>query len=152
MVALPTVGFDFLRQKPGTNQVLQSNKLPSSVTEIAEVQLVLESRKNGVFASAVEVNGEVTVIAGASATKKEFASNNYALRRQELIRTNTLVLNSTGDLYTLSKDTTFRSPSEAAAVLLNRNSNGRTEWRVAGTDLTLKAWQDNQLEAVSSPS
>ena len=152
MVALPTVGFDFLRQTPGTSQVPQLNKSPSSVNEATKLQLFLESKKNGVFASAVEVNGEVTVIAGASATKREFASNNYASRRHELIRTNTLILNSAGDLYTLSEETTFRSPSEAAAVLLNRNSNGRTEWRVAGTDLTLKAWQDDQLEAVSSPS
>lgn len=38
----------------------------------------------------------------------------------------------------LMQDTTFASPSAAAAVLLNRNSNCRTEWKVKDTGQTLK--------------
>jgi hypothetical protein len=146
-VALPTVGFDFLREKPGSHNNSDAGTSLATQAPRNELKLVLESKRNGVFAFAVEANGEVTVMAGALATTKGFVSNSYGAHRQELIETGRLVLSGDGDTYTLLKDTTFRSPSEAAAVLLNRNSNGRTEWRVADTGLTLKAWQDAQLEA-----
>ena len=148
MMGLPTVGFDFLREKPGVTKVPHTDNASTTVVTANEIQLILDSKKTGVVAEAVEANGEITVKAGAVATKKVFAVNSYGSRRQELIDAGTLALNATGDAYNLVKDTTFRSPSEAAAVMLNRNSNGRTEWRVAGTDLTLKAWQDAQLEAI----
>lgn len=152
VVALPTVGFDFLREKPGVHTNPQATDTSTGEITVGEIRLVLENKKNGVVAEAVEANGEITVIAGAAATKKEFSSNSYGGRRQELIDAGTFVLNAAGNAYTLTKDTTFRSPSEAAAILLNRNSNGRVEWRVAGTGLTLKAWQDAQLETVRPSS
>jgi hypothetical protein len=148
MVALPTVGFDFLREKPSVNRVSQASNVSSSAALGNEVHLVLQSEKNGVFASAVEANGEVTVMAGAIATKKAFAANSYSSRRQELIDSGVFVLDDDRGAYVLRKDTSFRSPSEAAAILLNRNSNGRTEWRIAGSGVTLNAWQDARLETV----
>jgi hypothetical protein len=36
--------------------------------------------------------------------------------------------------------------------LANRNSNGLTEWKIAETGQTLKAWRDEQLMAVSLSS
>ena len=143
-IALPTIGFDFLREKAGTNttsSVIDTDIKPP----LNEVKLSLESKRNGVCAKAIETNGEITVMAGALATNKSFSSNNYQGRRQELIDAGTLVLNDRKNGYVLLKDTTFRSPSEAAAILLNRNSNGRIEWRLTDTDQTLKAWQDAQL-------
>ncbi len=44
-----------------------------------------------------------------------------------------------------SQDVVFASPSAAAAVILNRNSNGRTEWEVAGVGKTLKEWQESRI-------
>ena len=34
-----------------------------------------------------------------------------------------------------------KSPSAAAAVVLDRNSNGRREWRVVGSKQTYDEWQ-----------
>jgi hypothetical protein len=39
------------------------------------------------------------------------------------------------------EDVPFKSPSAAAAVVLDRNSNGRTEWKLAGTKVTYDEWQ-----------
>ncbi len=144
LVAAPTVGFDFLREKPGSQSAVQLDLTSSD--QAYEVRLTLQSPKNNVSAFAIEKNGELTVIADATATANMFASNTYANRRSELIASNTLVLNATQNFYTLTKDTVFRSPSEAAAVLLNRNSNGRIEWRLADTGQTLKAWQDAKFD------
>jgi len=36
----------------------------------------------------------------------------------------------------------FASPSAAAAVILGRAANGRTEWKVQGTKQTYADWQD----------
>lgn len=145
MLVIPTVGFDFLRAKPGAISLHQQTQESSGSGLSDSVQLTLKSEKNRVHAKAVELDGEVTVMAGATATVKSFTSNGYANRRQELIDSGLLVLSESKDCFNLTKDTLFRSPSEAAAILLNRNSNGRTEWRVTETDQTLKAWQDAKL-------
>ena len=42
-------------------------------------------------------------------------------------------------------DVPFASPSTAAATVLNRNANGRTEWKVAGTGQPYEDWQSAQL-------
>lgn len=38
----------------------------------------------------------------------------------------------------------FTSPSAAAAVILDRNSNGRIEWKVKGSSQTYHDWQQAQ--------
>lgn len=60
-------------------------------------------------------------------------------RREELVEAAVLV--EDGDSFALTRDFVFRSPSEAAAVLLGRNANGRTEWR-SESGQTLKEIQD----------
>lgn len=39
----------------------------------------------------------------------------------------------------------FRSPSAAAAIVLDRNSNGRIEWKVVGSKMTYHDWQSSAL-------
>ncbi len=144
--ALPVIGLDFLRPKLHSAPGLETG---TTKTENA-AKLILESKKHGVHATALESDGEVLVLAGSTATTKNFVSNTYAARRQELIDAGTLKLTMDPSLYTLTADAVFRSPSEAAAVLLNRNSNGRVEWRLAATGQTLKDWQDSQLDSIPS--
>jgi hypothetical protein len=146
--ALPVVGLDFLRPKPST--LPPPPALLGQTSQAAAIALVLDSKKNGVIAKGVEYDGEITVFAGSTATLKGFSSNGYAERRRELLVSGHLVPLTSSDCLTLVIDTTFRSPSEAAAVLLNRNSNGRVEWKIESSGQTLKDWQDAQLEAVSS--
>jgi hypothetical protein len=49
------------------------------------------------------------------------------------------------DLLEFAENVTFASPSAAAAVINDRNTNGRTAWKLKRTGQTLKEWQDAQV-------
>ncbi|WP_339695793.1 DUF4357 domain-containing protein [Celeribacter baekdonensis] len=49
-----------------------------------------------------------------------------------------------GDLLNIQSGFAFNSPSAAAAVVLDRNSNGRIEWKVKGSKQTYHDWQQAQ--------
>lgn len=61
--------------------------------------------------------------------------------RQDLI--NNEVLQRVGESYVFQQDYSFSSPSTAAAIILGRNANGRTEWKDE-TGRTLKELQTQQ--------
>ena len=111
---------------------------PSAPSATQTVALYLKSETHGIEARAFEADGEVTVLAGSAATKRDdFVSNTYAALRQQLIDEQRLRLASDGERYEFVDDVVFSSPSAAAGVIFNRNSNGRTAWRVVeiGRDL-----------------
>lgn len=146
-IILPVLGVDILRSKAQANF---STSAPNpQVPPSGVLQLVLSSKKHGVEAYAVEIDGEVTVGKDSVATGKTFVSNTYGNLRDELIADGSLLMRADGN-YVFTQDVPFPSPSAAAAVVLNRNSNGRTEWRVKATGQSLKDWQDAQLSAVSA--
>lgn len=141
-LVLPVLGVDLFRQKPS----IRPTSRGSAVSE-EELLLVLESKKNEVRATAIERDGEITILSGSTATSKDdFVSNTYDALRRSLIEDGVLKRESEAGPYTFVRDATFASPSAAAAVVLNRNSNGRTEWKIEANGLTLKDWQDQQLD------
>lgn len=149
-VVLPVVGFDFLR--PRAKPALIAAPLAASTQPAAQVELVLSSNKHGYQARAVEADGEFTVLAGSLATtKSDFAVNTYGALRQQLIKDGRIVQSSDPQLLEFAEDVAFPSASAAAAVIANRNANGRTAWRLASSGQTLKEWQDAQL-GIFSPS
>jgi hypothetical protein len=140
-LVLPVVGFDFLRPKPRPAQV---DPKVASLQEAAEpLRLTLEN-ESGIKATAVMWGSEVTVLSGSKATRKTYAKNSYGPLRDQLISEGRLKEFDKAQL-TFAEDITFASPSAAAAIILNRNSNGRIEWQVDGTGQTLKGWQDLQI-------
>jgi hypothetical protein len=147
-VILPVVGFDFLRPKASVSATPKSQEAVSETKP--QLELILSSGKYGYEAKAVEVDGEVTVIAGSRATaKSDFSENGYLPLRQQLIKEGRLAITPDPDFLEFKEDVTFTSPSAAAAVIRNRNTNGRTSWRVVSTGQTLKEWQDSQLSSVT---
>lgn len=147
-VVLPVVGFDFLRPKISAAKP----RLPeTSVASVNDgVQLILTSGKYGYEAKAIELDGEVTVLAGSRGTTESFVTNIYSSLRQQLIQDGRLVQTDDPNYVEFIEDVTFASPSAAAAVVRNRNTNGRTSWRVAATGQTLKEWQDRQLSILAT--
>jgi hypothetical protein len=146
-VVLPVVGLDLLRPraKPGIVMPLSQAVLP----ERKQLELTLTNKKHGITAAAIEDDGEMVILSGSLAVAKEdFSSNNYAQLRAAMIQDGRLKLLPDAQRYELTSDVVVASPSAAAAVILNRNSNGRTEWRVSATGQTLKEWQDSLLAAV----
>lgn len=98
-------------------------------------------RTKGIEASGYSVSGKLLVEKGSQAVKDEVPSiaNNFRSWRAELIEKNVLTL--LGEHWVFTQDYTFESPSTAAAVIMGRNANGRTEWRTA-SGVKLKTIQE----------
>lgn len=81
------------------------------------------------------------VLEGSTAAKDEVASLGDYVRklRATLLASGVLVVD--GALLRLTQDFTMSSPSMAAAVMLGRSSNGRTDWK-DGQGQSLKKIQD----------
>ena len=111
----------------------------------------LADRKQGKLADACEIEGEFIVLAGSFArADSPESSNSYRNLRQSLKEDGTL--RDEGGRLVFTRDTAFRSPSAASAVILDRNDNGRTTWRVKGKRGTTYAdWQEAQVAAVTPP-
>ena len=149
-VILPVVGLDFLREKVTAATELSNAAQTPPTSQATKLDLVLASGKYGFEARAVEVDGEITVLTGSRASTESFMVNIYSSLREQLIKEGQLVPTSDPNFLEFAEDVVFASPSAAAAVILNRNANGRTSWRRADTNQTLKDWQDAQLSLIPS--
>jgi hypothetical protein len=144
-LVLPVLGFDLLRP---ARQVPAAGAAQSSVEESQGISLVLSPHRHPGLAKAVESDGEVTVLTGSRAVTDDYTVNHYAALRQQLIEDGRLAPDDAQPTYLVFKqDVPFKSPSAASSVILNRNSNGRLEWKLED-GRTLKDYQDEQLAAV----
>jgi hypothetical protein len=146
---LPVVGFDFLRSRRISTGSSSPNSEEISVpVSSSQLELVLTSKKYGYSADAIEMDGEINVLAGSRATAtRDLAQNSYGPLREQLITDGRLRPTPDETLLEFAEDVSFASPSAAAAVINNRNTNGRTAWRLKSTGQTLKEWQDAQIVA-----
>ena len=137
-IILPVVGLDLLKPKPRATKIAPSE---GAVTDEPRFEF---RHKSGVKAFAVEEDGEFVVLEGSQALKDtEFTTNSYAALKQELIDKGVLAPSKGDGRYVFTRSYAFRSPSAAAAVVLDRNANGRTRWLVVGSKLNYHEWQEN---------
>ena len=141
-VILPVVGLDLLKPRPVA--VASST---TSTASAGEVRFKIRHR-SGVKATGVEEEGEFVVLVGSQALKDAgYQGNNaYGELKQELIAQQVLTLSADGKFYEFPRPYAFRSPSAAAAVVLDRNANGRTEWKVVGSKQTYHEWQEEKAK------
>lgn len=130
---LPVLGFDFLKPLPRPTNSLEHSAIPEFGID----------HHTGVKARMVETDDAYIVKTGSLAVKGvKYVSNSYGALRAKLIDNGKLA--DDGNFYRFCEDVSFPSPSAAAAVVLNRNSNGRTEWKLLGTTTTYDEWQRSQ--------
>jgi len=142
-VILPMIGLDLLKPKPRAASAAAPQTVPGVRFEIRH--------KSGVSALAVEEDGEFVVLAESQALKDPgYQSNTYAELKRELIDKGILTLSGDGTKYEFSQPYTFKSPSAAAAVVLDRNSNGRVEWKLEGSKRTYHDWQEQNAHQVEA--
>lgn len=140
-IILPVIGLDMLKPQP--RAVTQTAKPVDERTE-GDVQFEIR-HKSGVKATAVEEDGEFVVLEGSEAlTETGYVQQSYGSLKEKLISDGILVADGNQKLR-FTKPWSFSSPSAAAAVILDRNSNGRLEWKVKGSKQTYHDWQ--QAEA-----
>lgn len=150
---LPVVGLELLKpqaRRSVQGEVVTSPEFPSQNRGSDEVRFEIR-HKSGVRATAVEDGGEFIVLAGSEALKNTgYVQQSYGELKSDLIKQG--ILADRDDRYVFTSSFPFRSPSAAAAVVLDRNSNGRIEWKVIGSKMTYHDWQSlglKQAEAVA---
>jgi hypothetical protein len=138
-VILPVIGLDLLKPRPLVTNA-EKHKL------VNEVRFEIRHR-SGVKAYAIETDGEFVVLTGSQALKDPgYAKNSYASLKADLIRQGVLVPDSDGKMYKFTRSYSFKSPSAAGAVVLDRNTNGRTRWHLSGSNLDYHEWQEKKAE------
>lgn len=144
-IVLPLIDLDFMRNVDNFLQIsITATAMPAKKSPV-----FVAGKKSQVWARAVEDGDEFVVLEGSRATtKSDFVSNTYGSLRKSLIDQDVLNADSDPDFLVFTKNFPFASPSAAAAVVLNRNANGRTEWKVEATGQTLKNWQDDLISAL----
>lgn len=138
-IILPVIGLDMLKPQP---RAVSETQKPVSERTSGEVQFEIR-HKSGVTATAVEEDGEFIVLEGSEALNGTgFVLQSYGGLKQKLIEDAVLV--PSGDKLKFTRPWSFSSPSAAAAVVLDRNSNGRIEWKVKGEKKTYHDWQQTE--------
>ncbi len=141
-IILPVIGLDMLKPQP--RAVTQTAK-PVEERTTGEVQFEIR-HKSRVKATAVEEDGEFVVLDGSEAlTGTGYVQQTYGGLKEKLIADGVLITHES-DKLRFAKPWSFTSPSAAAAIVLDRNSNGRTEWKVKGSKQTYHDWQQAQAE------
>lgn len=104
----------------------------------------LESARHGLSAFARETGEALLVLAGSQAKLAwNGQPHSYQQLREDLVAQCVLKLSADELHWEFTRDTPFKSPSAASAVVLGRTDNGRNSWRIKGTTVTYAAWQDN---------
>lgn len=148
-VILPVVGLDLLKSKPRAG-ALYVTLDPVTSGAPAPYEASFEIRhKSGVKATAVIQDGEFYVIPGSQARKDtgHTGAHSYSELKRQLIERNVLRAGPEHEFYEFVVPWAFSSPSAASAVVLDRSSNGRTEWKVVGSKLTYAEWQEQNAKA-----
>ena len=139
-IILPVIGLDMLKPQP--RAVTQIAK-PAEERTVEEVHFEIR-HKSGVQATAVEEDGEFIVLEGSEALSGTgYVQQSYGGLKEKLIAEGVLVL-LREDRLKFARPWPFTSPSAAAAVVLDRNSNGRLEWKVRGATQNYHEWQQAQ--------
>lgn len=145
-LVLPSLGLELLREVGRSAAVQAQQASPAALSPLFE----LTSKGYGIRALGQEIDGEFVVLKGsllkASWDNDRWAS--YKRQRDALEATNKVVTDSSTGLWRLLDDVVFTSPSMAAAVVLGRNANGRTEWKVKDSGQSYADWQEAQLTQV----
>lgn len=109
--------------------------------EIAQLKDKLLIHSKGISAEGYQADGKIIVVKGSNAVMENTPSmsSGFANLRRSLAEQG--VLEQQGSVYVFTQDYAFASPSTAAAVVMGRNANGRTEWRTVN-GVTLKELQE----------
>ncbi|WP_428515999.1 GIY-YIG nuclease family protein [Roseovarius sp.] len=107
----------------------------------------ISSDRTGVHARAQFTDGEVTVLSGSVIRDSWIGigswDKGYRDLREQLLSNGVVAVRDGRTVF--DKDYAFSSPSAAAAVVLGRASNGRTEWKLVGSNKTYADWENSEV-------
>lgn len=163
LVLLPVLGLTFLRSALGSENESVGDTLSLSVNQPSwgpraptlRVRPTLSQSEsplfvmNGGAARAIEVDGQMVVLAGSEAKAMDQASlaSNVRMHRQRLLENGTLVPTGEPNVVKFLQDVAFSSPSAAAQAVMGTSRNGRSDWISEATGQTYAQWQHSEIEA-----
>ena len=116
-----------------------------AVTGENTIEVVLRDPKFGIEAYELESNGQILVLSGSRARGENTSEvDTCAQLRRLLLETGKLVRTDNPRIMEFREDVLFDSPSAAAAVILDRNDNGRASWKERHSSKTLNQWYAEQ--------
>ena len=143
LMVLPAIQVDMFVNKAQRKEAITEDLFPSDTPEFE-----LKIKRAEILARANMREGELVVLAGSEARKdwvgKGSLDSGYRKLRSILEDSNILDTSKSPAIFL--KDYAFSSPSAAAAVIVGRAANGRTEWKLKGTNKTYADWEAEQLE------
>ncbi len=155
---MPVLGFGFLKPKPDilTLQKVRSQQSPLSIDEIKSTNkddihvFEMTVDKDGIRATAIENEGDFTVLKGSQARKNGTPSwKSYVDVHKSLVEAGKLVPTDDPNTLEFTEDVSFSSPSGAACVVAAAARNGRTSWKLLGTKQTYADWQEEQVTSAT---
>jgi hypothetical protein len=165
-VLLPVLGADFVRPTPQvySSKAAKPTSIPPSQDGVdgAKVQKYpldvgthpeFRMSAGGLQARAVEVDGQMMILAGSDARSEEAPSlaSNVRAYREQLRKAGKLRAVEGAGYLRFAEDVAFTSPSAAAQAVMGTSRNGRTDWINTATNETYAAWQDRQIAKVEGP-
>jgi hypothetical protein len=143
-IILPVLGVNILRSTAAA--VSHAEPATASAPVLSPV-FELRLRKDGISATARELDGEFTVLEGSGArsawTGVEHA---YKVLREKLVREGAIVPGHDSATMRFARNQVFASPSAAAAVVLGRTANGRQDWKIPGSGVSYGDWQAEGID------
>ncbi len=143
LMVLPAIQVDMFVNKAQRPKAVEKD-MSAPVVPVFELKI----KKDNLLATAELQDGEMVVLAGSKARGSWIGKTawNAAYRklRNTLIETKILSIQNSEAVFL--ENYAFNSPSAAAAVIVGRAANGRTEWKLKGTTKTYADWEAEQLE------
>ncbi|MCK5188446.1 MAG: GIY-YIG nuclease family protein, partial [Methylococcales bacterium] len=128
-ILLGTVGYKVLEQlaKGISNTAVSEETVDPDSSESITIELLLKVK--GVIAKSYLTNEGIVVLTSSQASKtvKESLSGGYKKLREQLIENGVLKEDDSG--YVFTKNQLFKSPSQAAAIIVGYAINGRHHWQ-----------------------
>ena len=128
-ILLGAVGYKALEPISGTlvssNHIEEHEKAEVSSDPLFELFLKVK----GINAKGYLTNEGIVVLASSQASKTVMPSlsSGYIKYRDQLIENG--ILKESGEVYIFTKDQLFKSPSQAAAIIVGYSINGRQSWQ-----------------------
>jgi hypothetical protein len=147
-IVLPVLGVNAIRVRP-----VATTTVSTIASAAASPIFRLQNAKLGVDATAQQIDGEFTMLAGstvvsswdsvgkAQSTIKAYAS--YRAQHERLLADGAIAVES--GFGRVTRDIVFSSPSGAGAVALGRSCNGRIEW-VSPDGVTFGGWESRGVD------
>jgi hypothetical protein len=145
-IVLPVLGVNIFRA-PVAALVRPANTEAVSVPSTSPV-FELRLKREGILATAQEIDGEFTVFADSTARREWTGAVGHSYRglREKLEQDGTLIPSIDSSTMRFSHSQVFASPSAAGAIVAGRSSNGRKEWVTVEGDLSYDAWQQQGVD------